>query len=82
MIDGSQPTMLPRHTAISNLVLAAGPQAIRSVYVKGRLTVDRGRHLVWDSDEVVEEADRAMQRCLERTGLDPHLWTTWSTKRG
>lgn len=78
VIDGSHPTMLPRHTAISNLVLAAGPQAIRSVYVKGRLTVDRGRHLVWNSDEVVEEADRAMHRCLDRAGLDANLWTKWN----
>lgn len=75
VIDGQHPTMHPRPAAPSNIVLAANPQSIRSVYTQGRLTVDRGRHLTWDQDEVVEAASESMQRCLDRTGLThPASW--------
>ncbi len=62
---------------ISNLVLSAGPSAIRSVYTKGVKTVDLGRHLVWDNDEVVHTAGNAMRRCLDRADLSSELWTSW-----
>lgn len=77
VLDGAHPTLQPRHTVISNLVLSAGPQAIKSVYTKGIKTVDRGRHLTWDQDEVIDSAALAMKRCLERAGLSSELWTGW-----
>ena len=70
VIDGSHPTTKPRSAAQSNLVLACGPQSIRSVYTAGRLTVDRGEHLLWDLPELGEEVDRAMAACRARAGLD------------
>ena len=77
VLDGAHPTLQPRHTVISNLVLSTGPQAIKSVYTKGIKTVDRGRHLTWDQDEVIDSAALAMRRCLERAGLASDLWTGW-----
>ncbi len=69
VLDGSHPTMQPRHSALSHLVLTAGPQTVKSVYIRGTRTVERGRHLVWDQDEVVEDAARAMRNCLQRSGM-------------
>ena len=77
VLDGSHPSLQPRHTVVSNLVLSAGPSAIRSVYTKGVKTVERGRHLVWDQDDVIRGAGVAMRRCLDRAGLSRGLWTSW-----
>ncbi|MCQ3803007.1 MAG: amidohydrolase family protein [bacterium] len=69
VMDGSHPTLHPRPAALSNLVLASGPQAIRSVYVQGKQAVEAGRHLIWDTDEVTEAVDASFNRCLRRSGL-------------
>jgi 5-methylthioadenosine/S-adenosylhomocysteine deaminase len=74
VLDGSHPTMQPRQSAASNLVLTAGPQTIKRVYTKGIRIVERGRHLLWDQDEVVEAATRSMRNCLQRAGLDDATW--------
>ena len=81
VVNGRHPSLQPRHSAVSNLVLAAGPQAIRSVYTRGVKTVESGRHLVWDEDEVVDAADEAMRRCLARAGLSNGLWSEWTRER-
>ena len=75
VLDGSHPTMQPRQSAASHMVLSAGPQTIKWVYTRGTRTVERGRHLLWDQDEVVEEADRAMRNCIQRAGLGDVTWT-------
>jgi len=75
VLDGKHPTMQPRQSAASNLVLTAGPQTITWVYTKGIRTVERGRHMLWDQDEVVEAATRAMRNCLQRAGLGDATWT-------
>ncbi len=64
-IDGTHPTIHPMPTALSNLVYAASPQAIRSVYLAGRKVVHEGRHVDWDHTEVVAAADAAFDRCLD-----------------
>ncbi len=69
VMDGDHPTMHPRPAATSNLVLASGPQAIRSVYVQGEKVVESGRHLVWDIAQVTGAVDEAFQACQHRCGL-------------
>jgi 5-methylthioadenosine/S-adenosylhomocysteine deaminase len=81
VLDGRHPTLQPRHAAVSNLVLAAGPQSIKAVYTRGVKTVESGRHLVWDQDEVIDAADAAMRRCLTRAGLSNESWSAWTRER-
>ena len=71
VLDGTHPTMQPRQSAFSNLVLTAGPQTVKWVYTKGIRTVERGRHLLWAQSEVVEEAAQAMRNCLQRASTQP-----------
>ena len=70
VMDGSHPTLQPRGAALSNLVLASGPQAVRSVYAGGRKVVSEGRHLTWDVGEVTDSVEVALRTCLRRAGLD------------
>ena len=72
VMDGSHPTLHPLPAAVSNLVLASGPQAIHSVYVQGKKVVEAGRHLVWDITEVAGAVDDAFRACLHRSGLSDH----------
>ena len=69
VMDGSSPSLQPWSTALSNLVLASGPQAIRSVYVQGKKVVEDGRHLIWNVEEVNETVNAALQTCMARAGL-------------
>jgi 5-methylthioadenosine/S-adenosylhomocysteine deaminase len=84
MLDDERAHLAPHATIVSNLVYAQQPDAVRTVIIDGRVVVDNGRLMVWDEHEVIEEANRAGDEVLRRSGLFD--WqrgrTRWQWLRG
>ena len=79
VLDGRRPAFAPFPGRISNLVYAAGPADVEHVFVGGEAVVRSGRHALWDEEDVVSEAHRAMRATLRRAGLPEDLrpYTSW-----
>ncbi len=77
VLDGKHSTLNPSVGVISNIVLAAGPPVVESVFVDGRLVVDQGRVLAWDAGEVVTAANRVVEKALGRAQIDRSTAAAW-----
>jgi 5-methylthioadenosine/S-adenosylhomocysteine deaminase len=82
VMDARRAPLNPFPGRLSNVVYAAGPSEVDSVYVGGEAVVRSGRHALWDEEVVVGEANRAMAATLRRAGVaedvGPH--TSWPLK--
>jgi 5-methylthioadenosine/S-adenosylhomocysteine deaminase len=76
VVDLDRAHLTPRTTAVSNLVYAQQPAAVRTVVVAGNVVVADRRVVAWHEGEVVEAANRATDVMLERSGL-----TAWQRER-
>lgn len=79
LLDAKKPELGPYPGRISNIVLAAHPGVVDSVFIGGEAVVRNGKHLIWDEEEVVESADRAMRAVAQRAEIPLHPVTSWST---
>ena len=79
LLDARRPPLNPPTGRLSNVVLAASPAEVESVYVGGEAIVRGGRHLRWDEDEVVLEANRMMVQVAARAELGDEVapFTRW-----
>ncbi|MFN8534976.1 MAG: amidohydrolase family protein [Dehalococcoidia bacterium] len=79
LLDTRRSPLNPPTGRLSNVVLAASPAEVESVYIGGEPVVQGGRHLRWDEDEVVREANRAMAGALALSGLGEEFapFTSW-----
>jgi 5-methylthioadenosine/S-adenosylhomocysteine deaminase len=64
-----RPELTPLHRAYESLVYAAGPAAVDTVIVDGRMVVDRGRMCTLDAQAVMAEARAAAGRLARQAGL-------------
>jgi 5-methylthioadenosine/S-adenosylhomocysteine deaminase len=64
-----RPELVPVHRVYESLVYAAGPAAVDTVIVDGRVVVDQGRLHTLDAQAVLEEARAAARRLALRAGL-------------
>lgn len=82
-IDVARPALAPRQTLISNLIYSNDPQAVRDVYIAGEPVVVDGVHQFLDRDAVLAGADEALERVLDRSGLQSYLESrsTWRWTR-
>jgi 5-methylthioadenosine/S-adenosylhomocysteine deaminase len=64
-----RPALTPLHRAYESLVYAAGPAAVDTVIVDGKVVVDRGRITTLDAQVVMAEARAAAGRLARRAGL-------------
>ncbi|MCS6803305.1 MAG: amidohydrolase family protein [Chloroflexota bacterium] len=79
LLDIRRPPLNPPPGRLSNIVLAASPAEVESVYVGGEAIIRAGRHLRWDEDEVVLEANRMMAQVAARAELGEEIvpFTRW-----
>ncbi|GIW07159.1 MAG: amidohydrolase [Dehalococcoidia bacterium] len=82
LLDTRRPALNPPTGRLSNIVLAASPAEVESVYVAGEAIVRGGRHLRWDEEEVVLEANRMMVQVAARAELGDEVapftrWPVW-----
>jgi 5-methylthioadenosine/S-adenosylhomocysteine deaminase len=79
LLDTRRSPLNPPTGRLSNIVLAASPAEVDSVYVGGEAIVRAGRHLRWDEDEVVLEANRTMANVAARAELGDEVapFTHW-----
>jgi 5-methylthioadenosine/S-adenosylhomocysteine deaminase len=75
VLDARRPSLVPRETLVSNLIYAADPAAVRSVFVDGEEVVREGVHRRLEAAAVVEAAGEAARRVLDRAGLSEYLET-------
>lgn len=73
VIDTGRVSLAPAQTLVSNLVYSNDPWAVRDVYVDGERIVADGVHRALDRPAVVRGATGALDRVLERAGLDDYL---------
>jgi len=73
VIDTERVALSPVQTVVSNLVYSNDPWAVRDVYVDGEAIVTDGIHRSLDRSLVIERARQAVERLLEKTGLDAYL---------
>jgi 5-methylthioadenosine/S-adenosylhomocysteine deaminase len=64
-----RPELTPLHRVYESLVYAAGPAAVDTVLVDGKVIVDRGRIATLDAPAVMAEARAAAGRLARRAGL-------------
>jgi len=64
-----RPELTPLHRAYESLVYAAGPAAVDTVIVDGRVIVDRGRMQTFDATAALAEARAAAGRLAARAGF-------------
>ena len=72
IVDLAQAIMTPnfdRRRAISNLVWAGDTRIIDTVFVAGRKLLEKGRSLVWNEDEVIRDAEKALRDIGAETDL-------------
>lgn len=77
VLDRRRSALNPVVGSISNIVLAAGPEVVESVFVDGNAVVEEGRVLAWESDRVVADANRVVGDVLERAGIDSESAVAW-----
>jgi 5-methylthioadenosine/S-adenosylhomocysteine deaminase len=63
------PEWIPGFDPISDLVFSAGSRSVDTVIANGEILVEAGRPTTIDLSEVQQEATRAAQRLLRRTGI-------------
>jgi len=63
------PQLTPLHRVYESLVYAAGPAAVDTVIVDGRMVVDRGRMCTLDAEAVMAEAREAAARLARQAGF-------------
>ena len=68
VVDTSGPHMRPRTDPFTTLVYAAEARDVRHVFVEGDWLVRDGALVRWEIDEVVEDAERAVDDVLARAG--------------
>lgn len=59
-----QPHLAPFEGLVSNLVYAGTATQARTVMIGGELVLRDGRHVLFDEDEVIEQANRAQQEII------------------
>jgi 5-methylthioadenosine/S-adenosylhomocysteine deaminase len=64
-----RPELTPLHRVYEALVYAAGPAAVDTVIVDGRVIVDQGRMETLDASTLLAEARTAAGRLASRAGL-------------
>jgi 5-methylthioadenosine/S-adenosylhomocysteine deaminase len=76
IVDTSRAAQRPSfdgRRALGILVWAGDTQIVDKVFVAGRKLLDGGRSTVWNEDEVVAEAEKALREIVAETGLDDLL---------
>lgn len=61
-IDGSFPSMLPKHAPVGNLVYAASGAMVRLTMVRGKILYENGRFPTIDMDQVRSKVQRIVSR--------------------
>ncbi|HVY17347.1 MAG TPA: amidohydrolase family protein [Rhodopila sp.] len=62
LVDMAHPMMRPTHDPVRSLIYAAGDRAIRTVFVDGRMVVDRGEVLTMDYPAAAQALHEAQAR--------------------
>jgi 5-methylthioadenosine/S-adenosylhomocysteine deaminase len=82
VVDARRPTLNPGVSAVSNLVYAASPGDVESVFVDGVEIVRHGVPLAWEIEDTVDTVNRVVECALRRHGLAPLLVTSWPVVDG
>lgn len=66
ILDARRSALNPAPGRISNIVYAAGPGEVESVFVDGREVFRDSSPVAWDTEEVVENTNRLVSRALSK----------------
>lgn len=79
LLDAESAALSPAPGRISNLVLAASPDCVKSVYIGGEEVVRDGIVLAFDEHETSREVNRVVREAWRRAGMgdDPLPVTSW-----
>jgi 5-methylthioadenosine/S-adenosylhomocysteine deaminase len=78
LVDTSGAAMQPDMDGarrIGSLVWAGNGAIVDTVFVAGRKLLEGGRSTIWDEDEVVRDAARALRECASEAGIETMLPT-------
>lgn len=76
IVDTASPALQPDldgRRRIGNLVWAGQQAMVDTVFVAGRKLLEAGRSTLWDEDEVMRDAARALSRSAAEAGIDAML---------
>jgi 5-methylthioadenosine/S-adenosylhomocysteine deaminase len=67
LLDANQPHLAPHGRLISNLVYSGKASGVRTVLVGGEVILRDGRHVRWDEDEIILQANESQMALLTAT---------------
>lgn len=76
IVDMARPEWAPNHNELQNLVYSAAGDAVRTVFVEGRILMEERRVLTVNEDEIVYQCKVAGEQVLKRSGVS--IDTRWA----